>query len=79
MQIQVSWLLQKPTDLDLHCLQNRVYPGSAGQELKCVFVEKYKNFLVEKSALSGTIYLAPYLELFIFLVKSFIKIGEEKK
>ena len=22
---------QKPTDLDLHCLQNRVYPGSAGQ------------------------------------------------
>ena len=34
MQIQISWLLQKPTDLDLHCLQNRVYPGSAGQELK---------------------------------------------
>ena len=26
-------LLQKPTDLDLHCLQNRVYPGSAGQGL----------------------------------------------
>ena len=21
MQIQISWLLQKPTDLDLHCLQ----------------------------------------------------------
>ena len=34
MQIQISWLLQKPTDLDLHCLQNRVYPGSAGQGLK---------------------------------------------
>ena len=33
MQIHISWLLQKPTDLDLHCLQNRVYPGSAGQEL----------------------------------------------
>ena len=33
MQIQISWLLQKPTDLDLHCLQNRVYPGSAGQGL----------------------------------------------
>ena len=32
MQIQISWLLQKPTDLDLH-LQNRVYPGSAGQGL----------------------------------------------
>ena len=33
MQIQISWLLQKPTDLDLHCLQNNIYPGSAGQGL----------------------------------------------
>ena len=32
MQIQISWLLKKPTDLDLHCLQ-RAYPGSAGQGL----------------------------------------------
>ena len=31
--IQISWLLKKPTDLDLHCLENRVYPGSAGQGL----------------------------------------------
>ena len=23
VQIQISWLLQKPTDLDLHCLQRR--------------------------------------------------------
>ena len=22
---------QKPTDLDLHCLQKQVYPGSEGQ------------------------------------------------
>ena len=36
MQIQISWLLKKPTDLDLHCLQNRVYPGSAGQGLNNV-------------------------------------------
>ena len=34
MQIQISWLLKKPTDLDLHCLQNRIYPGSAGQGLR---------------------------------------------
>ena len=27
MQIQVSWLLQKPTDLDLHCLQRQVISG----------------------------------------------------
>ena len=36
MQIQISWLLQKPTDLDLHCLQNRVYPGSGGQGLRLI-------------------------------------------
>ena len=23
MQIQISWLLKKPTDLDLHCLQSQ--------------------------------------------------------
>ena len=34
VQIQISWLLQKPTDLDLHCLQRQVYPGSAGQGLR---------------------------------------------
>ena len=33
VQIQISWLLKKPTDLELLCLQNRVYPGSAGQGL----------------------------------------------
>ena len=32
MQIQISWLLQEPTNLDLHCLQRpgSVHPGSAG-------------------------------------------------
>ena len=33
VQIQISWLLKKPTDLDLHCLQGRVHLGSAGQGL----------------------------------------------
>ena len=27
-------ILKKPTDVDLHCLQIRVYPGLAGQGLK---------------------------------------------
>ena len=27
MQIQISWLLQKPTDLDLHCLQRQDIAG----------------------------------------------------
>ena len=44
VQIQISWLLQKPTDLDLHCLQNRVHPGSAGQGLRfCSSIIKCKN------------------------------------
>ena len=34
VQIQISWLLQKPTDLDLHCLQTQgIYLCSAGQGL----------------------------------------------
>ena len=39
VQIQISWLLQKPAylkkpiDLDLHCLQGRTYPASAGSGL----------------------------------------------
>ena len=27
VQIHISWLLQKPTDLDLHCLQKQGIPG----------------------------------------------------
>ena len=32
MQVQISWLLKKPTDLGLH-FKDRVYLGSAGQGL----------------------------------------------
>ena len=32
-QIQISWLLQKPTDLDLPVCKGRAYLGSAGQGL----------------------------------------------
>ena len=46
MQIQISWLLKKPTDLDLHYLQNRIYPGSAGQGLtQCIFLVSGKRNL----------------------------------
>ena len=33
MQIQISWLLQKPTDLDLHCLLRHGMSCSAREEL----------------------------------------------
>ena len=40
MQIQISWLFQKPTDLDLHCLQSSIYPSSAGQGLMLIMLNK---------------------------------------
>ena len=33
VQILIRWLHQKPADLDLHCFQNRIYPGTAEQGL----------------------------------------------
>ena len=34
MQIQISWLLQKPIDLDLHCLQRRGISGFSRTRVK---------------------------------------------
>ena len=34
MQIQISWLLQKPTDLDLHCLQRQGISGFSRTRVK---------------------------------------------
>ena len=45
VQIQISWLLKKPTDLDLHCLQNRIYPGSAGQGLSVFTIYEHGGHL----------------------------------
>ena len=37
MQIQISWLLQKPTDLDLHCLLRQGMSCSAREGLSIVY------------------------------------------
>ena len=34
VQIQISWLLQKPTDLDLHCLQKQGLSGFSRTRVK---------------------------------------------
>ena len=34
VQIQISWLLQKPTDLDLHCLQSQGISGFSRTRVK---------------------------------------------
>ena len=45
MQIKISWLLQKPTDLDLHCLLRQGMSCSAREGLKCnLVVNSCKSF-----------------------------------
>ena len=50
MQIQISWLLQKPTDLDLHCLQRQGISGFNMTTVKfyviCILGENFsrRNF-----------------------------------
>ena len=41
VQIQISWLLQKPTDLDLHCLQRQGISGLSRTRVKI-----FSNLLV---------------------------------
>ena len=36
VQIQISWLLQKPTDLDLHCLQRQGISGFSRTWVKLI-------------------------------------------
>ena len=37
VQIQISWSLQKPTDLDLHCLQSQDISGFSRTRIKNFF------------------------------------------
>ena len=43
VQIQISWLLQKPTDLDLHCLQRQGISGFSRTRVEItLFIPKKK-------------------------------------
>ena len=61
VQIQISWLLQKPTDLDLHCLQSRVYPDSAEQGLS----EKAVKYATEWERSAQNVDVSNLLQTFI--------------
>ena len=52
MQIQISWLLQKPTDLDLHCLQRQ---GISTFSKTSVYKCKKNNFLHAEPAPSANL------------------------
>ena len=54
MQIQISWLLQKPTDLDLHCLQRQGVSGFSrtrvnNQPIEIVLSFKYLGVYFHKN------------------------------
>ena len=52
MQIQISWLLKKRTDLDLHCLQRRVISGSIWWQLPKWFLKNH-DFIHVNSTVAG--------------------------
>ena len=43
MQIQISWLLQKPTDLDLHCLQRQDISGFSRTRVNLLQLSKFST------------------------------------
>ena len=45
VKIQISWLLQKPTDLDLHCLQRQDISGFSRTRVKKKKILHKKNLL----------------------------------
>ena len=47
MQIQISWLLKKPTELDLHCLQRQDISGFSRTRVKIRFVDIFSELEVE--------------------------------
>ena len=58
MQIQISWLLQKPTDLDLHCLQRQGISRFSMTRFKIIVL--YPKTLTEKSSLQVLCIDRPY-------------------
>ena len=46
VQIQISWLLQKPTDLDLHCLQRQGISGFSRARVKNFLFLHKKTYVV---------------------------------
>ena len=45
VQIQISWLPQNPTDLDLHCLQRQCISGFSRTQVKITFLHSKIIFL----------------------------------
>ena len=69
MQIQISWLLQKPTDLDLHCLQRQGLSGFSRTRVNYLFVY-YVNMIFLFSAGIGRTGVLITMETAICLIEA---------
>ena len=49
VQIQISWLLQKPTDLDLHCLQRQGISGFSRTRVNNLCISDIISYIPKKS------------------------------
>ena len=56
MQIQISWLLQKPTDLDLHCLLRQGMSCLAREGLRCpnIYSKCSNTYIIKTLSFAAT-------------------------
>ena len=74
VQIQISWLLQKPTDLDLHCLQRQGMSRFSRTKVKLLLFEITLEIIWIGKA-KTTIYTQNIKEVF-YLTKVYHKISQ---
>ena len=72
MQIQISWLLQKPNDLDLHCLQNQGISGFSRTRVELRFIyseaiKKYTDFIFLNTGLCVIVFIKMFSWSFVSL------------
>ena len=65
VQIQISWLLQKPTDLDLHCLQRQDISGFSRTRIKALSVAMAWHILIQLPIIAGQPVSIRYLFLYL--------------
>ena len=63
MQIQISWLLKKPTDLDLHCLLTQGMSCSAREGLRMFLLSKHPESVVVGIMLQQTVHCDHVVEV----------------
>ena len=73
MQFQISWLLKKPTDLDLHCLQRQDISGFSRTRVKKIF--NIKNLKAPYSSKILDIIIQEQFYKLVYGINTIIKCG----